>query len=442
MPSGCSLDNPVACVASAAQSVAADAFGSIARDFGDAAQTVIGWLWSQLSSATAIRLGGAGFDADLAIVATISATVAVGLFVVQVISSALRRDPGGLVRAGKGLVIAFIAGGVAAAVTNAALVAVDALSAGVVQTAMGTDIAGAGPKLLDAAAIGQLSNPAVLMLVSMAAIAAAVIVWFALMVRKVLIVVSTVFAPLAFAGSLADITISWTRRWIETMAALVFSKLVLVVILVVGWGVLDAGAGMAGSSAGQGLTQLAAGLLILTVGGLAPWMALKLVHFSGEQFHHLHGLAGSATGGAASALAAPQKVAAWKATAAGLGAGPPVRTGLAGAGGTRSSANPSSGAPTAQATGLIVGSGSSEATGLIAGSGPSGAAPSVLVAPNRGPDSVSTTLAGTSPPAAGSGSPGGSAPRDELGDRAGSDPRRLPSAPGRPVRSTPPPQSE
>ncbi|MHB1446632.1 MAG: hypothetical protein ACYCZV_13395, partial [Acidimicrobiales bacterium] len=325
---------------------------------------------------------------------------------------------------------------------NTALVAVDALSAGVVQTAMGTDIAGAGPKLLDAAAIGQLSNPAVLMLVSMAAIAAAVIVWFALMVRKVLIVVSAVFAPLAFAGSLADITVSWTRRWIETMAALVFSKLVLVVILVVGWGVLDAGAGMAGSSAGQGLTQLAAGLLILTVGGLAPWMALKLVHFSGEQFHHLHGLAGSATGGAASALAAPQKVAAWKATAAGLGAGPPVRTGLAGAGGTRSSANPSSGAPTAQATGLIVGSGSSEATGLIAGSGPSGAAPSVLVAPNRGPDSVSTTLAGTSPPAAGSGSPGGSAPRDELGDRAGSDPRRLPSAPGRPVRSTPPPQSE
>ena len=156
-------------------------------------------------------------------------------------------------------------------------------------------------------------------LLSIAAIAASVIVWAALVVRKALIVVSAVFAPLAFAGSLADITVGWTRKWIEIMAALIISKLVLVIIFIVGWGILDAGVGQAGHRATQTITQTATGLLILTLAGFAPWMALKLVHFGDDQFHRLHVLAGTTTVGARTAAAAPQKVAAWKATAASLG---------------------------------------------------------------------------------------------------------------------------
>lgn len=316
----CSVLNPVGCMSDAAKSVAGDAFSSIAHDFGKAADSTINWLWSQLSQATAVHLGGPGFNLDIGIVAAITGVVAVGLFVIQVITSVLRRDPGGLGRAAKGLVVAFIAGGVAVAVTNLLLSAVDSLSAGVVQMAMGTTIDQMGHKLLGGTAILSVGNPAGMFLLSIVAIAAAVVVWAALLVRKALIVVSAVFAPLAFAGSLADITVSWTRKWIEVMAALVLSKLVLVIIFIVGWGILDAGVGQAGTGGAQTVTQTATGLLILTLAGLSPWMALKLVHFGEDQFHRLHVLAGSATGGARTAAAMPQKAASLKWTAASMGA--------------------------------------------------------------------------------------------------------------------------
>jgi hypothetical protein len=335
----CSITNPLDCVTSAAKSVAGDAFSAIAHDFGKAADSTINWLWGQLSSATAVHLGGPGFTLDIGIVAAITGVVAVGLFVIQLAASALRRDPGGLGRAVKGLVVAFIAGGVAVGVTNLTLSAVDSLSAGVVQMATGTTIDQMGHKLVAGNAILDVGNPAGMFLLSIIAIAACVIVWAALLVRKALIVVSAVFAPLAFAGSLADITVSWTRKWIEVMAALVLSKLVLVIIFIVGWGILDAGSGQASSGTTQTVTQTATGILILLLAGLAPWMALKLVHFGEDQFHRLHVLAGSAASGARVAAAAPQKAAKISATAASFGTGGPAM------GATASAASSSNGSP-------------------------------------------------------------------------------------------------
>jgi type IV secretion system protein TrbL len=333
---GCSITNPIGCLAGAAKSVAGDAFDSIAKDFGKVADSAINWLWGQMSSATAVHLGGAAFGVDVGIVAAITATAAVGLFVIQVITSTLRRDAGGLSRAVKGLLVAFIGGAIAIAVTNVLLGTVDALSAGVVRQATGTNIGGMGRAVLAAGAISSVGNPAGVMLLSLAALVAVAIVWVALMVRKVLIIVSAVFAPLAFAGSLADITVAWTRRWIEVTAALIFSKLILVIIFVVGWGVLDGGVGQAGSGVTQSVSQVVAGILILTVAGFAPWMALKVVHFSGDQFHQLHTLGSSVTAGASQAACAPQKVQSWQSTAKSMG--------LGGARGTTSSVPQPSGA--------------------------------------------------------------------------------------------------
>jgi type IV secretion system protein TrbL len=329
----CSVTDPLGCLSSAANSVGSDVLNVIAHDFGQAADSTINWLWGQLSNATAVQLGGQGFDLDIAIVATITGVVAVGLFVIQLAASVLRRDPGGLARAVRGLFVAFLAGAAAVGVTNLALSSVDSLSAGVVQVAMGSTINQMGQELLDGAAILDVGNPAGVILLSIVAIVASVIVWAALVVRKALIVVSAVFAPLAFAGSLADITVGWTRKWVEIMTALIVSKLLLVIIFIVGWGILDNGVGQAGNGTTQAITQTATGLLILTLAGFAPWMALKLVHFGDDQFHRLHVLAGTTTGGARAAAAAPQKVAAWKATAASLG-----MSGAAGAAGASNGA--------------------------------------------------------------------------------------------------------
>lgn len=311
---GCGAFHLSGCLGALARQAAAGAFAEIARDFAHAAESIITWLWGQLSAATAIRLGGHAFTLDLGILAAITGVVAVGLFAIQVATSALRRDPSGLARAIKGLAVAFLGAAAAIAVTNLMLGVVDALSAGVVKLTMGVTLDQMGPKVLGPDAITAVTNPAGMFLLSVAEIAASVIIWAALLVRKTLIIISAVFAPLAFAGSLTDFTVSWTRRWIEIMAALIISKLLLVMIFVIGWGILE-GAGQAGHGPTQAVTQTASGLLILTVAGFSPWMALKLVHFGGDHLHQTHLLARNATSGATTMVAAPQKLAGWQTAA-------------------------------------------------------------------------------------------------------------------------------
>lgn len=317
----CNVLHPVGCAASLAKTAAGDAFSSIAHDFAKTAASAVDWLWAQLGQATAIQLSGPGFRLDAGIVTAITAVVAVGLFTLQVTASVLRRDPGGLARAARGLVVAFVAGGAAVAVTAAALAATDQLSSGVVQAATGGTVTQLGQTLLAGKALADATtNPAGLMLLALATLAAVAVVWIALAVRKILIVVSAVFAPLAFAGSLADITVAWTRRWIEITAALIVSKLLLVLIFVVGLGMLVGHLGQAGAGTTQTATQVIAGVLVLALAGFAPWMALRIIHFGGDHLGQLHALASTTTHGARTAVAAPQKVAALSSNPAGLSA--------------------------------------------------------------------------------------------------------------------------
>jgi hypothetical protein len=383
----CAPWNPIGCAADIAKSAAGDAFSSIAHDFGNTADSAVNWLWAQTSDATSVHLGGAGFSLDLGIVAAIAVTVATGLFVIQVIASALRRDAGGMGRAVKGLLVAFIGAGVAIGVTNVLLAAIDSLSAGVVQAATGQSLPQLGHDILTGSTISAVSsNPAAIIVFSVATLIAVAIVWAALTVRKVLIVISAVFAPLAFAGSLSDMTASWVRRWIEVTVALIVSKLILVIIFVVGLDMLVKGVGQAGSGHAQQATQAISGLLVLAVAGFAPWLALKLVHWSGDQFHQIHGLASASAAGAQKAVQAPQKAMPW---VAGGGAG-----GLAAAAAGRGSATtagpdavatpartPASSAPAGAMASVSSGNGAhyqSAADGGATGPGPSQPAASSL----------------------------------------------------------------
>ena len=366
----CAFTDPAGCVTDviggATKSVADAAFSAIAHDFGAAADSVVNWLWRQISAATAVSLGGPGFNTELAITAAIAVTVGLGLFTIQVVVSVLRHQPGGLVRAGRGLLVAFVAGGAAIAVVNLLLAAVDDLASGVVQVATGGNIEQLGSKLLAPSALTQVSNAAVTILLALVMVAASVVVWAALMVRKLLIVVAAIFAPIAFAGSLAEITTAWVRRWIETMVALVFSKLVLVIIFAIGLGVLGGGAGQSNqpgaAGATQSLTQTIAGALILVMAGLSPWLAIKLVHFAGDAFHTVHGHATSTVVGAQQAIAAPQKISSLSRHRGPGGSGP-------GAVGSRPPApNPEGHIPAAKPPAPVEGAAAGPESGLAAGS--------------------------------------------------------------------------
>src|SRR5262249_50254835 len=103
----------------------------------------------------------------------------------------------------------------------------------------------------------------------------------------------------------------WVRKWIELTLALVFSKVILVTIFVVGLDVMDNSLGQSGTGVTQTVTQIATGLLILCVAGLAPWLAVRMVHFASDHFASVHAHAQSATAGAAAAVTAPQKIKDW-----------------------------------------------------------------------------------------------------------------------------------
>ena len=244
---GCSLTDPAGCLAdlagNAAGSIADSAFSDIAKDFGNAAGDAVNWLWGQISGATAVSLTGSAMTRDLAIVSTLAVVVATGLFLIQIIASVLRRDGSGLARAVKGLLVAFMGSVAAIAVTTLLLAAVDALSAGFVQAATGDSMSQMGTAILSATAITAATNPAIVLVLALIVLGAVIVVWGAMMVRKLLIIVTAVFAPLAFAGATADISTAWVRRWIETMVALIVSKLILVIIFVIGLGVLTDGLG-------------------------------------------------------------------------------------------------------------------------------------------------------------------------------------------------------
>jgi hypothetical protein len=301
-------------------SVASSVFSGVASAFGNTADSAINWLWQQLSSSTTVSLGGANFELDLGIVVSIAVVLCLGLFVIQMAVSALRRDAGGVGRALRGLVIATIGCAITLASLNVLLLGVDQLCVGIVKVATGGTIATLGTKIIGGAFFTTaFASPATILILSLFAIVAVAIVWFSLVIRKMLIIITAIFAPIAFAGGVADLSRGWVRKWLEAMLALVFSKLILIIIFVIGLGVLG---GMGSATGGTPLTSITGeitGLLILLVAGFSPWMALRLVHFTGDHMATMAQSASHASAGASTVVGAPQKAAQMKYSAMTLG---------------------------------------------------------------------------------------------------------------------------
>jgi type IV secretion system protein TrbL len=298
---------PVCQIAKLPAAAANDAFANMAGWFGKAADQATSWLWAQIGSATAINLDSPQLRTDLLATGAIALTLTLGLFLVQVITSVLRREPAGLGRAAKGLAVALVMSVFAFSVTKILLGVVDQLSEGVVSYTMGTDIAGLG-KRLALGSVAGVANPGLMLIFSLVILAAVAVVWGAMMIRKMLVIIAAVLTPLAFSGATADITAGWVRRWIEFMAAMIASKLLLVIIFMIGVSVIQGAAMSAQPGPGQQLTQIATGSLILLLAGFAPWAAIKMFHFTGDALHTAHATATAAPSGARTVLNAPQKV--------------------------------------------------------------------------------------------------------------------------------------
>jgi len=315
--------------------VATSVFDDVAQDFAHLAEHATAWVWSQLDTATAVRLSGASWDGVLQVTVELGVLVCVTMFLLQIIFSALRQEPGGMGRAVRGVMIAMIGMFAAFIITDSLLALVDSLSDGVMQALAGTTSWNAlGSKVihsntLTSGAIGSAGMlvGALILLIS------SIVVWLALMVRKMLVIISAAFAPIAFGGAPFDVTSAWVRRWIEFTIAMVFSKLILVILFGIGLQI-ELGLGQVGTATTQEITQMATGLLVMSVAGFAPWLALQFVHWAGGSLQQAGQHARSAGAGAQQAIAVPQRMYAGgrvvgSAAAAGAGAAAAGAGGLA-----------------------------------------------------------------------------------------------------------------
>ena len=418
---GLSALDPICVVATSighlGASVTNSVFSSVATAFGNTADSAINWLWSQMTSATSISFSGAAFELDLGIVSAIAAVVCIGLFIIQLATSALKRDGTGIGRALRGLVIATVGCAITLASLDLLLAAVDQLCTGVVSLATGDSISTLGAKIIDPAMFtGLVAGPGAILILSLIAIVAVAVVWFALVVRKMLIIITAIFAPLAFAGGVADLSRGWVRKWLEAMLALVFSKLILILIFIIGLGVLG---GMGSPQNAVGLSRITGditGLLIFLVAGLSPWMALKLVHFTGEHMATIAGSATHATSGATRIISAPQKVASMKSSAVSLGATPHRATSTVGAGasvGAKNADAPKDSAEPRSATPSGVSVVKTAGAGVATGGAAAAAAATMQAAKSsvRGAtQSSGGSVARVAPSGSSAGSPGGEVP--------------------------------
>ena len=111
---------------------------------------------------------------------------------------------------------------------------------------------------------------------------AAAIVWFSLLIRKALLLVAIVFAPIALAGSAWDATRGWFGKWAAFVVALILSKLVLVVIFLVA--IAQVAAPIDADLAS--ISDPIAGVVLMLVAAFAPYMTYKFISFVGFDMYH------------------------------------------------------------------------------------------------------------------------------------------------------------
>lgn len=298
--------------------VAGSAFDAIAAEFAKAASALLAALLSVLDATTSVNVTAGWLAANYHTLAKVGLSALLVLLFVQLVTAALQRRPGGLTRALGGTVTALLATGVLLGLTQLALSITDNIC---------TWIAGSTThplhslvtRLLPLAALPQVSG-ALLLFGSLLVIVGAFLLWAVLLFRKIAIYLVLVFAPVAFAGQAWEGSRHWAKRAIHALAALVFCKVAIVTVFVLG---------VAAAGQGSGLTTFLGGVILLGVACLTPWLSFRFFHFVDLAIAHEHyrllreSPAGSPVHAASNAIARAQRLAALAGvtTGAGLTAG-------------------------------------------------------------------------------------------------------------------------
>jgi hypothetical protein len=247
----------------------------------------IGGLAHAATATTAVNLSS-WFQGPWRAMLTVAGLAALPLFLAGVLESLAHGEGvaglagvvGRLMLAGVGVLIAL-----ALALVQLLLALVD-VSCEVVERTSGISISAALARLGTALGVtasvggGGVAAIGALLLALLAALAALVL-WLELAMRTVLILVTTAFLPLGLSGLLWPKTASWLRRLGEMLTAIAISKLVIVVVLVLGAAALTNSA-ISLTTPGADIDAMVNGIAFLGLATLGLPIALRVVPFAAE----------------------------------------------------------------------------------------------------------------------------------------------------------------
>jgi len=258
---------------------------AISSGIASLASWAIGGLAHAATATTAVNLG-TWFQGPWRAMLTVASLAALPLFFAGVLESLVHGEGvAGLGRVLGRLALAGVGALIGLALVQLLLGLVD-VSCEVVEHTSGISISAALARLGTAlgvttivggggvAAIGAL-------LLALCAALAALVLWLELAMRTVLILVTTAFLPLGLSGLLWPKTASWLRRIGEILTAIAISKLVIVVVLVLGAAALT-NSPISLSTPGADIDAMVQGVAFLGLATLGLPIALRVVPFAAE----------------------------------------------------------------------------------------------------------------------------------------------------------------
>ena len=254
----------------------------------DGVATLMRGMWALFETTTFVDVTSGAFTRVYNIVFGVAVAVMLGFFLLQLITGMIHREPAALSRAALGLGKSVLGSFVVVTIIAAGLEITDRICTGMI-TAAGTNLTEVGDRITllttgtgATVASGVGGALLVTLLLSVLAGCAALIMWVSLLIRKALILVAVVFAPVALAGASWDSTRGWLGRWANFVVALVISKVVIVVSLLLATAQLTAPVSTDLASLSDPIT----GVVLLLIAGFAPYLTYKAINFMGFDMYH------------------------------------------------------------------------------------------------------------------------------------------------------------
>jgi hypothetical protein len=224
------------------------------------AEWLLGQIGAVLNSTTSVDLGADWFRHNYGIMTTLAAVVVLPLLLVSTLQAIYRQNPAQLLRAFfVQLPLALLLGVASVQIVILSLSATDAMCsavAGGASSSVSTMLSTLSQGLVVAVGDPTLAT-FVILLVGLLVAVASFVLWLELLVRAAAVYVAALFLPLALITLVWPSISHWCRRLVETLAALILSKFVIVATLSLAAGAIASGSGFGSVLAGGALLVLA-----------------------------------------------------------------------------------------------------------------------------------------------------------------------------------------